>query len=173
MSDAVWVKTEPAVDGSTYVVTVEATNDVAVTLDPERATRYAWGVLDAAHRAAYDAAVLKQMTRKLKLDLSAAGQLVTDLRNDRPDLDHGATAPLILEPGVTKTLKPFLKVSLSNGNVLGQWSFEDARQHALHVLESVKVADLDGAYHRALVGQVGIDSERARNVVDDVGSYRN
>lgn len=170
--NAVWIKTEPAFDGSGYVVTLEASDDVAVTLDPDAATRYAWGVLDAAHRAAYDAAVFKQLTRKLKLDLETVAQLVVDLRKDRPELDPAATAPLVLQPGVTKTFKPFVTVSLRSGAKLGQWELEDARQHALRALEAVKVADLDSAYHRTLVGLVGIEVARADNVVDDLGNYR-
>lgn len=59
---AVWIKTEPTVDGEAYVVTLEASDDVAVTLTPTTAARYALSILDAAHRAAYDAAVLRQLT---------------------------------------------------------------------------------------------------------------
>lgn len=174
VSDSVWIKTEPTLDGSAYVVTLEATDDVAVALDPDRALRYARGVLDAAHRAAYDAAVLRQMKSKLKLDLETASQLVADLRKDRPSLDPDATEPLVLEPGVSAfTGEPFLTVGLrGKQDKLGQWSFGDAREHALHVLESLAVAELDSGYFRALVGQVGIEAPRARNVVDDLANHR-
>lgn len=172
--DMVWVKTEPSLDGKTYTVTLEATDDVAVVLDPDKAVRYAWGVLDAAHRAAYDAAVIRQMQGRLKLPMDVIGQLITDLRADRPDLDDGATYPFRLEPGVAaRNGKPFLALYLQGQDEqLGQWDFDDARQHALHVMESVKVADLDAAYRLALTSVVGIEDARALNVVDDLGNWR-
>lgn len=170
MSDSVWIKTEPTFDGSAYVVTLEASDDVAVTLDPDRALRYAWGVLDAAHRAAYDAAVMRQLGSLTSQE--AAGQIVKELRDDRPSLDSQVTKPMSFEPGVSVfTGEPFLVVII-NGKRVGQWSFDDAREHALAVLENVAVADLDGAYYRALVGSVGLDEPRARNVVADIANHR-
>jgi hypothetical protein len=171
VADAVWVKTEPTVDGSAYVVTIEASDDVAVTLDPDRALRYAWGVLDAAHRAAYDAAVFKQLT-KLGIEVPAAAMVVDQLRSDRPPLDAEATKPLGFDPGVSQSTEEAFLAILIGGERVGQWNVEDARGHALAVLESVAVADLDGGYYRALIGSVGLDENRARQVVEDVGSHR-
>jgi hypothetical protein len=170
VADAVWVKTEPTVDGSAYVVTLEASDDVAVTLDPERALRYAWGVLDAAHRAAYDAAIVKQLTA-IGVEVQAAAVVVNDVRVDRPPLDSASTEPMDFEPGVAAGGEPFLVV-LINGERVGQWTVQDARGHALAILESVVVADLDGGYYRALIGGVGLDENRARQVVQDVGEHR-
>ncbi len=172
MSDEIWVKSEPSLDGKTYVVTLEVDDDTAVALDRERATAYALGVLDAAHRAAYDAAVFRQLTATLRLDEPTAGQMLVDLRADRPAPDHWATTPLVLVPGVSAfTGKPFVAIEVK-GKRVGQWSVEDTRQHALHVLESLVVADLDAGYHRALVGSVGIETWRARNVVADIANHR-
>lgn len=168
----VWIISEPTVDGSAYVVTLAADDDTAITLDRERATIYAFGVLDAAHRAAYDAAVFAQLTRKLGLDDETAGLTIVDLRKDRPPLPPETTAPIVLDPGVSnRDQKPFLALSV-NGKRVGQWTVEDARQHALAVLETVVVADLDAGYYRALVGQIGIDSDTAQQVVQDIGNHR-
>lgn len=172
MSDGatVWIKTEPTVDGKAYVVTLEASDDTAVTLDPQRALRYAWGVLDAAHRAVYDAAVNRQLAALT--DKNAAAQMINDMRQDRPPLDADATAPLAFEPGVSVfTGEPFLVVMV-NGERQGQWTYGDAREHAMAVLETVVVADLDSGYYRALIGAVGLDEGRARQVVEDIGNHR-
>jgi hypothetical protein len=171
MSDTVWIKTTPALDGSGYVVTLEADDDTARVLTPTEALAYAAGVLAAASRCEYDAAVIRQMTRALKLPVATAAQVITDLRADRPPLDPSATAPMWLEPGVNKDLDGFLVISI-NGKKVGQWNATDARGHALAVIESIAVADLDSAYVRVLVGSVGIDKARALQVVDDLGNHR-
>lgn len=170
VSDAVWVRTEPSLDGRTYVVTVEASEDLACTLSPQEATQYALAVLTAASRADYDASVARQMT-KVVGSKDAVLQLVTDLRRDRPPLDDSATAPLTFEPGVNSKHQPFLLLKL-NGEPVGQWDVEDARSHALAVMEAVVCADLDSAYYRALTSLVGIEEPRARNVVEDLARWR-
>jgi hypothetical protein len=165
------ISTEPSIDSKTYVVTLAASDDVAVILTPDRALQYALGILRAAHHAAYDAAVLRQMTIKVGVPMEAAAEVVGSLRADRPPLDHEATRPLRLEPGVNKHLEPFLVISV-NGEQLGQWSVEDAEQHAMFVLSTVVVADLDSAYYRALTGLVNIEEPRARNIVADLANHR-
>lgn len=170
MSDAIWIKTEPSVDGSTYVVSVEFSDDRAIVLTPERVLRYATTVLGAAQRAEYDAAVFAQM-RTLVTDDRAVAELITDLREDRPPLDDAATAPLGLVPGVNREGKPFIAVHI-DGKHVGQWDVPDARSHALHALETVEAAELDGHYFRALKGLVGLDENRARQVVEDIGRHR-
>src|SRR5438093_11572668 len=129
------INTEPTIDGSAYVVTLQASDDVAVTLTPDRALQYALGILRAAHHAAYDAAVLRQMT-SINIKMEAAAEVVSTLRKDRPPLDHDATRPLRLDPGVNRYLEPFLIVSVNDDRV-GQWSVEDAEQHAMFVLSTV------------------------------------
>lgn len=170
--DSVWIRSEPTIDGSTYVVTLEVGQDSAITFDRQRATAYALGVLDAAHRAAYDAAVMQQMHKKLGIALEDGAQLVVDLRKDRPPLSSEATAPIALDPGVTaRDQKPFLAISV-HGKRVGQWTVDDAREHALAVLETVVAADLDANYFRALVGIVGIDAGRAQQAVADIANHR-
>ncbi len=167
----VWIKTEPAIDGSGYVVTLEASDDIAVTLTPDGAFRHAQGILAAAHRAAYDAAVGRQMIHRFGLTLEHAYELIVMLRNDRPPLDAADTAPLRLEPGVNKDLKPFLALYV-NGEHVGQWDVDQAEQHAIWVLSMVGAADLDSAYYRMLVGQQQIEESQARQAVDDLANYR-
>lgn len=171
MSDEqmIWVRTEPSVDGTTYVASVEFSGDRAIVLTPERATAYTRAVLDAAGRAEYDSAVFDQMKSKVEVD--AVAQVILDLRKDRPPLDVEATAPLRLDPGVNSKGKPFLGLFVDDKQI-GQWDVDDARQHAMHVMEAPLAADLDAAYRRVLMGMVGLDRAVAENVVDDLGKHR-
>lgn len=169
MTQTVWIKTEPSVDGKTYVVSVAFSDDRSIVLTPDSSLRYASAVLAAAQRAEYDAAVFKQM-RKL-VDVEHAAQLIIDLRRDRPLLDSSPLAPMRLEPGVNSEAKPFLAVFIDDQQV-GQWDVPDAREHALGVLEAVTAAELDAGYFRALVGIINLDEARARHVIEDVGLYR-
>lgn len=168
----VWIKTEPTLDGSGYVVTLDASDDVSVTLTPDQAFKHAQGILAAAHRAAYDAAVMRQMTRGWEFPFQHAGELVMAMRDDRPPLDPADTAPLFLEPGVTPTdLRPFLLVHI-NGEKVGQWDVEQAQQHARWVLSMAGVADLDSGYYRMLRTQADVEEHQARSAVGDLANYR-
>lgn len=167
----VWIKTDMTPDQTGYVVTIEATDDVARILSPTEVMRYAAGIMAAVSRAEYDAAILRQMMVKLGLDKDTAVQIISDLRADRVPLDPSATAPMQFVPSVTKDLKPFLVVSCQD-RPLGQWEISGAREHVLAVLEAVAVADLDSGYLQTLVGMVGIDRGRAMQIVEDVGNHR-
>jgi len=168
----VWVTTSIPPSAAGYVVTLEASADLARTLTPDESLTYAAGVLAAAARAEYDAAVLAQMTsEKLGLPMQVAAEVIQELRKDRPPLDPAITWPFTFEPGVTKELHPFIKI-ICGGEPIGQWDVSDARSHAMGVLQSVAVADLDSAYLRALVGSVGLDRNRGMHVVDDLSNYR-
>lgn len=174
--EAIWVISDVAPDG-TYVTTVHAGEDVAVTLDRDRAVAYAVAVLAATTRARYDAAVWRQM-----LTISggrAAGDgaeeiaalVVRGLREDRPPIDDSATAPLAFEPFVShRTKEPGVFVSL-NGKKISQWDVSDAEGHALHVLQIMLGVDLDASYWRHLIGTVGLEDWRARAIVGDLGKY--
>lgn len=166
---AIWIKTEPSVDGSTYVVSLELGDDRAVVMTPERAMAHASVILAAAQRAEYDAAVVTQMRDKVPLE--AIGQLVGDLRKDRPPLDGEAIAPMEVEPAVSAKAHPFLVVSIA-GEEWGQWAVPAARAHAMNLLEAVQAADLDAAYYRALTGLVGLEEGTARQVIEDLANHR-
>jgi hypothetical protein len=168
---AVWIKTEPTVDGSAYVVTIEASQDRSTVLTPDRALRYASTILGHVARAEYDAAVVRQLGDLIE-DRKALGQMLTDLRQDRPPIDDDATAPLSFEGGVSAfTGNAFLHIAI-DGRKIGQWDIADAKAHALGVLEAVSVADLDSGYYRVLRGMVGLDEGRARQIIGDLGKWR-
>jgi hypothetical protein len=163
----VWIKTDLTPTG--YVVTLDASDDNTRILAPAEALAYAAGVLAAAARAEYDAAVLKQITgKKLGLSLEAAFALIETMRKDRPPLHPSATRPFTFHPAVTMAGKAFLRVECE-GEEPSQWTPHQAREHAMWVLESVAVADLDSGYLRTLVGS---SRDTATQVVDDLANYR-
>lgn len=176
MSD-VWIRTEPTMDGSGYMVTLSVGEDAIVHLDPERAFAHARTVMGYVFRADHDAAIVKQMSKVLKGsqktqqdEMLAIAELIRDIRADRPPLDDEATAPLRFASGVNQSKKGFLEVWYGDEQ-LGTWSTKAAMKHAVFVMGAVEGANLDAAYKRALVGLVGIDPARAENIVDDLGKY--
>lgn len=163
MSDdgCVWVRTAPSVSGKTYVVSVEYSEDLVVSLNRSEARDYANTVIAASTAARHDAAVYMQLVESGVDDNLAAG-VVASLRADRAPV--GRVLPVFeLRPGVGNH-GPFLVVLLA-GEAAGQWTPAQAETHATGVLASVAAADLDQAYYRALRGSVGLEEEPARNAV--------
>jgi len=166
--DAIWVVSDVAPDG-TYVVTVQAGPDHAVTLTRAEAIAYATAVFEAAVRAEHDAAVLAQLTAT-GMTAELAATVVIGLREDRPMLDDLGD-PLTFEPIVTAARRePALLVS-RGGVRIAQWTPADARDHAGNVLSVLAAADLDGAYRRLLVGSIGLDDDRACALVGQLSRY--
>lgn len=169
--EEVWVRTEPTLDGKSFMVVIEFDPDNAVTLTPLEAHDYVDTVYAALARAEYDAAVFKQMTRRLTLTARQAAETVLDLRRRRTEL--GSLGPMKLEPGMSKAGKPFLKLMAGQpATPVGQWSPDDARGHASAILEAIAVADLDRQYLAELTETIGIEEDRARAVVNDLINYR-
>ena len=169
--DTVWIRTAPAPDGSTYVVTLEIGQDIAVILDHDRALAYAYEVLRAVVTAEYDAAVIAQLKDK-GIPEATAVEVVRILRLDRPPPDDTATAPLMIFPGVSRqTRKPFLRIDIDDKQA-GEWTLEDARSNALAVLEAHAIADLDSAYYRAMTNLVQVPPEIGRTMVGELVNYK-
>lgn len=124
----------------------------------------------AAVCAEHDAAVFKQLTGKLELPATHAGETLQDLRDRRPPADAQALQPLGLEPGVTLDGKPFLVVSVG-GRKVGQWTPADARNHAMACLELAAAVPLDNAYFDFMTGDGVMPQHVGRNVVGDLGQY--
>lgn len=166
---AVWVTSELLPDGR-YITSISVNPDRAFTLDRDAARRYAATVFTAVAYAEYDTAVVRQL-QAIGIALPDAAGFVVDLRADRPPLDDDATAPLRFEPLVAgTTLTPAVHIAL-DGELFCQWDPADARQHAGHVLDVAAAVDLDAAYRRLLVAQVGLDDARARAVVGDLAEH--
>lgn len=173
MSDgdvSIWVKTGVDPITGSYFVEIELDDDHAIALSPTEALVYSNAVFTIAQQAEHDAAVFTQLRTLLKDDEAAMMSVVT-LRMDRPPLDVKILKPFAIAPGVNAKGKPFLALSI-DGEQCGQWDPSQARSHASYVLEAVHAADLDSAYYRMLIGAIGIDGNRARNVVSDLANHR-
>lgn len=166
---AAWIHTEPTPDGTGYMVTLSVDEDRSISLERPTAMEYAYTVLKVVACAEYDAAVLKQMTKRVNRE--SAAQLVVDLRKDRPEPDFTVMAPLSLAEGVTSAGKAFVIVK-KDGEPVGQWDLKQAREHALGIIESLVVAELDEAYLRCLKGVVGVETGIAQAMVNDLQEFR-
>ncbi|MGI5292759.1 hypothetical protein ACQEVF_56940 [Nonomuraea polychroma] len=165
----IWVRSDVTPDGI-YTAAIHFSDDRSRVLDHDAGMRYVHAVVAAAARAEHDAAVVRQLT-SLGLPRQAVGEAVQSLREDRPPLDHTATAPLRLEPGVSgQTGEAFITVIIDDKPV-GQWTADDARSHAVGVLEVFTAVDLDAAYRRYLVATVGLDLPTATAVVTGLGEH--
>lgn len=166
---AIWVRSDVAADG-TYVLAMETDDDTSFVLNRDTAVAHVLGVIQAAQEAAYDAAVIHQLVVKVGADIEATAEVVKGMRADRPPVV--IPGPLTLVPGVSqKTQEPFLTIWV-HGKAVGQWTVADAEQHATYVLGALTVADLDSGYYRTLVGALGLDDGRARNIIDDLANHR-
>lgn len=174
MADEIWINTG-LVDNTYRPVIVFGEGD-ELPLDIETALTYAMEMLRAVATAEHEAAVYAQLS---KISIQAgdpdkaqelAGMVIAGLRDDRPE--PVSTVPLRLVPGVSAfTGKAFLSIEI-RGKAVGQWTAEDARDHALTMLMLTIVADLDSAYLRALRALIGLDLDTATAVVNDLQNFR-
>ncbi len=174
---AVWVTTEPIIDGSNYThgyhTVVSFTDDFSLSLTPDDATEYALLLIRAAARAEYDAAVLRQMTVVMAEDPQAdsvAALVVTLLRERRKPLDCSKFKPLVVNPIVSATTREGMIQLTLDGENLTQWKPADVYRHANHVLGAPVAAELDGIYGHLITELV--DPERASAVVADLANYQ-
>lgn len=165
-----WVQSDVMPDG-TYVIGLHYGPDRAWTFTRTQAVNHAIAVFAQIERAEHDAAVIALLHTKLGLDLEVAATFVAkDIRVDRPPIED--PSPIRLAPGVShRNLAPFLLLEL-DGAPIGQWTLDDARQHAVYVLQTVEAVESDARLYRALVGLVDLDEERSRAIVGDVAHHR-
>ena len=186
-SDSVWINTH--LIGDRYRVTIAFDKDHWVYLDREEGLSYASAVLSAATAAEYDAAIFAQMRTRLGVRDEAIAEVVRLFRERRPPVrrplastswGHGKKARnnptdvMELVPGVSAyNGKAFLLVKIKDKEV-GQWTVEDAREHASWVLESVTVAEYDTAYFGLLLAELlGTGEEgRASQIVAEIEDFR-
>jgi hypothetical protein len=168
---SVWIVSAPD-DAGVYHLALEVGDDRSVPLKPDEAVAWGRNVLWALNAAEYDAAVLKQMTETTG-DQSAAAHLVKAVREDRASsVRVGGHLGIDLVPGVSAfTGKPFLHL-MQDGKLIGQWTPDDARQHALAVLQAVENLGADTAYLRALEQHVSLDRPTALAVISGLAEYR-
>ena len=168
------------VPGSPYIAEVRPTDDVAISLTRDKALAYAAAVWAAGMRAVYLAGVRAQMRDVLSGRGRSPGQpdaeetarrMVREFAQELPPLDVDATAPLQFEPDVRRsTGQPVVRILL-DGKPHDIWSPDSARHHARCVIDVAIGADLDTAYRTYAAGVIGVEEQRARAMVHDLGKY--
>lgn len=165
--DAVWVITDVSPLTGAYFVVVQCSNDRSFA--PQDPVTYGMTVLRACEYASHDAAVLRQLTKKLELPLQEAAEIVRLSRDERPPIDDAATAPLRFTPIVAaRDGSPQILVHYGKDE-LTQWTPAETRSHALYVMQSTAVIDTDAAYRRFMQS---ISAETATAVVADLINFR-
>lgn len=170
-NEGVWVESEVTPDG-TYVIGFHCGPDRAWVLNRDDAIRHAVAVATQAERAEYDAAMITVFHGQLGLPLESAVPFLTnDLRADRAAVDDPSA--LTVSPGVSLDggIHGFLHLHL-DGQIVGQWTLADARSYAGDVLQALAAVDNDTVLHRVLVGKVGMDDEKARQIIATLGQHR-
>ncbi len=162
------VQSDRTFDG-VYIPTVLVDDRIIVTLDRERAVRYAAAWADAIARAEFDAAVFAQLTGIGIPEQDAVATVVYDLRPDRPPLDAEATAPVRLEPILSaRTRRGQVAAYIGDEHVI-QLDAPSVYVHVAKVLAVAATCDLDAAYARYAVSQLDQPEWRATAMVDDLG----
>lgn len=169
---AIWVTSDLAPDETGYVATIHLTENISYPFKAETALEYAMALLRAWGEADYDAAVFAQVTQKLGMPDEAAAGVLKKLRNRRPSSGAVLMAgPVLVVPGVSVfNRKPFLRCEV--GDLKWQWDGSDVYQHVRHVLEVVAAVECDTIYRAFLVDELGIEPDRALNVVEDISTFR-
>jgi hypothetical protein len=165
----IWVSSEVA--GGEYAVTVTFSPDQVVSLPTDKALAYARAVIEYAHRAEYDAAILAQLIDKGGLPVKTAAEYIADsVRPYRDPIDTGTQLSLL--PGISSdTMRPFLGIEI-DGKRIGDWTVGDALEHGYAVLDTIAVAGLDHGYYKSLVERLGVDENRARAIVNSIAGFR-
>lgn len=167
-AEALWVRSEVLPNG-TYGVGISVGEDRAWVLTRDQAVAYAVTCFARATEAEHDAAAFTLLRAIGVPQPTAAAVVARDIRPSRP-VDHSATEPLRFIVQLGLRAGPFLRMTL-DGRPAGELTPADLRDHAAAVLNCIAAADLDANLRRVLVGQVGLDDERARAVVGSLADH--
>lgn len=165
------ILTQPSADGSHYQLVLTVGDDFSQAFDREEALAYGIAMLEAAQTAEYIGAIATQLG---KLDVGA-DTITVALRELLVSMDRPVempVGPFLLRAGeARKTHEPMLMMKFQ-GEVLGTWTMEQARDHAMWTIEAATAADFDTAYHRMLIDHVGAEDGLARAVVAGLAEER-
>lgn len=149
-------------DENRYHVHLELGDDEIVPLTDEFAKSWAAHVLKAVSVAEYEAAIYLSMT-SFGVEPEAVAQVIGRMRHQRPTPDP-VMENLDVRGALNAQTKEACLFVFRHGSIAGTWTLSDARTHALHILESQTVADLDTQYLAELC-VAGISPQQARAAV--------
>lgn len=144
-----------------------------VPLDTDLARAWTDEVVSAICRAEYDVAVVRQMAEILgDTEREVGTAFIAEMRSQRGDFQHQPMFKgLRMIPGVAfDTGEPFIAIARDD-EILGQWTVQDARAHALGLLEALEIARLDSAYF-AMMQRMDVDTDMAAIAINDLGRFR-
>lgn len=166
--------------GSPYVCTVQPSDDVAIELTRGQALQYAGVVFNAAMQSVYLAGIRAQMTDVFSKRgrVAAPGDtvenvewMVNSFASDVLPPENAVTGPLTFQPGYRpSTGEPLVKVVIGD-DLVATWSPASARHHANAVMIVAFCAELDTAYKRFAIANIGVAENQGRAMVHDLGHY--
>lgn len=167
-ADGIWVISDLMPDGA-YCAVIQFGPDLTYPITIAQATEYAAQIHAASSAATYDAGVHKQLTAKLGMSSEHTAWLVDQLRKRRGQ-EQWEAGPMTLIPGVSAfTGEAFVRCSTACRT--WQWSPRELLNHVNNVLTVATGTPNDAHYYNLLTERVGIEPDRARAVIDDLGSF--
>ncbi len=171
--EGVTITTAPDDDGF-YRLALEWGPDDVEPLTETQANKWVEEIMWAVSQAVHDAAVYQLFKDMGEIQDEAIALLVREIRETReksiqeqPD----AGLRLNLVPVVSAlTGDPYLHLMI-DGKRVGQWTPEDARSHAMGILQAVATQFLDSVTLTVLIKHVGLDMNRAQAVISDLGRF--
>jgi hypothetical protein len=167
-SEVVWVRADPTPLGAGYMLTVEFTDDDVLPLSGADMLAYVATLSDALARAQYAEAVRRQLREQFTMREDMMMHTIIQLRDSWPDLRRFGRYEI--RPCVSMEGRTSVDVWLGDRNLV-QFSPDQLREHIAYVLRVYAWADLDSAYRRFLVGQVGIDQGAASLCVSTLNRH--
>ncbi|MEU4165600.1 hypothetical protein AB0F46_01780 [Streptomyces sp. NPDC026665] len=138
---------------------------IEALITPEDAHTTARELMAAAAFAETDVALFAWCRNTLKVDLVTAGQMVRDIRGNRP-APPGRSALRIEAVVGFKTGEPY--VHIARGSVKGQINPDEARQMAAHWTDAALAAHIDVRLRYALGEQPGITPGDIEQILERV-----
>ena len=170
---AVWVESDRTMDDR-FIATIHVNDDLSIPLSRSHALSYAAAAIRWAGIAEFEAAVAAQVRATAKEGDGDENVVVvlSALRQRRNSPPESSTKPLRYTPIVSaRDGRPYVQVHIER-EPLTQWTPEDVRQHAMHVLECAVAAELDGQYFSVLAKTIGTPAEVARAAVMGLREHR-
>jgi hypothetical protein len=165
------ILTQPSTDGSHYQLVLTVGDDFSQAFDRDEALVYGIAMLEAAQTAEYIGAIATQLG-KLDVDEDGIRDVLRELLVSMHRPVEMPVGPFLMRAGeARKTGEPMLMMKFQ-GEVLGSWTMEQARSHAMWTIEAATAADFDTAYHRMLIDHVELEDDVARAVVAGLAEER-